>query len=85
MRHRDGVLLATLDVYPLMAMQIQWHSRISITMEMVYQLQSDSLADVLGVWPSSGTSGRWTKRAARTVQRVGPEPAGRRFGRGSPR
>jgi hypothetical protein len=49
MRHCDGVLLAALDVYPLMAMQIQWHSRISITMEMVYQLQSDSLADVLGV------------------------------------
>lgn len=41
MRHRDGVLLAALDVYPLMAMQIRWHSGISITMEIYAEATSE--------------------------------------------
>ena len=41
MRHRDGVLLAALDVYPLRAKQIQWHSRISITMEIYAEATSE--------------------------------------------
>jgi len=35
------VLLAELDVYPLIAMQIQWHSRISITMEIYAEATSE--------------------------------------------
>ena len=46
--HTCGSLLAALDVYPRVAMQILRHSKIAVTMEIYTEVPSAATRDALG-------------------------------------